>query len=187
MDDLYLKLVLEGDTYKFSYFVEKYKNMAFSIAFRISNNREDAEEIVQDAFLKAYRSLDKFRKDSKFSTWLYRIVVNCSLSKVRSKKPESDIPDPEDISEIAAGDMESAYRELTSSERKIFIHDALNELNAEDRLMLTLYYLDENSIEEISAITDIPKENVKMKLYRARNRVFNILNKNLKSEIVSIL
>jgi RNA polymerase sigma-70 factor (ECF subfamily) len=187
MDDLYLKLVLEGNTSKFSYFVEKYKGMAFSIAFRIVDNREDAEEIVQDSFLKAFRSLEKFRRDSKFSTWFYRIVVNSSLSRARSKKPESSSTEAEDIADVVIEGVESVYRSLTSSEQKKFIHKALEELRVEDRLLLTLYYLNENTIEEIEEITGITQENIKMKLHRARNKMYKILNNNLKSEIQSIL
>jgi RNA polymerase sigma factor (sigma-70 family) len=187
MDDLYLKLVLEGNTYKFSYFIEKYKGMAFSIAFRIVDNREDAEEIVQDAFLKAFRSLEKFRKDSKFSTWFYRIVVNSSLSRVRSKRPELSSIDEDDIADVVVENVESAYRSLDLSDQKKFVHLALEELSVEDRLLLTLYYLNENSIDEITEITGITQDNVKMKLHRARNKMYKILNKNLKSEIQSIL
>ena len=187
MDDLYLKLVLEGDTSKYSYFIEKYKHMAFSIAVRIVDNREDAEEIVQDAFVKAFKSLDKFRKDSKFSTWFYRIVVNSSLSKARNKRPESSMEDMEELEEVVIESVESAYQSLTLSEQKYFIQHALEELKAEDRMLLTLRYLNENSIDEITVITGIVQENVKMKLYRARNKMYNVLNNNLKSEIRSIL
>ncbi|MGD0590507.1 MAG: RNA polymerase sigma factor [Bacteroidota bacterium] len=187
MDDLYLKLVLEGNTSKFSYFIEKYKGMAFSIAFRIVNNREDAEEIVQDAFLKAFRSLDKFRKDSKFSTWFYRIVVNSSLSRARNKRPELSSIDEEDITDVVVESVESAYSSLDLSDQKKFVHLALEELSIENRLLLTLYYLNENSIDEITEITGIAQENVKMKLHRARNKMYKILNRNLKSEIQSLL
>jgi RNA polymerase sigma-70 factor (ECF subfamily) len=187
MDELYLKFVLEGNTSKFSYFIEKYKDMAFSIAFRIVDNKEDAEEIVQDAFFKAFRSLDKFRKDSKFSTWFYRIVVNSSLSRARSKRPESSSIDENDIADVAVESVESAYRSLDLSDQKKFVHLALEQLSIEDRLLLTMYYLNENSIDEITEITDIIQDNVKMKLHRARNKMYKILNKNLRLEIQSIL
>jgi RNA polymerase sigma factor (sigma-70 family) len=187
MDDLYLKLVLEGNASKFSYFVDKYKDMAFSIAVRIVDNREDAEEIVQDAFLKAFKSLDKFRKDSKFSTWLYRIVVNTSLSRRRSKKPEPSSIDVDNVADVVIENVESAYRGLDLTEQKQFIHHAMEELNTEDRLLLTLYYLNENSIDEVTEITGIVQDNVKMKLHRARNKMYSILHKNLKSEIQSIV
>lgn len=187
MDDLYLRLVLEGDVSKFSHFIERYKGMAFSIAFRIVDNREDAEEVVQDAFMRAFKSLDKFRRGSKFSTWFYRIVVNTSLSKVRTPAQKHDSLDENEEGGIAAEEVEPAYRNLDLAERKALINDAMGELSVEDRLLLTLYYLNENSTEEISEITGISRENVKMKLHRARNRMYIVLNRKLKSEINWVL
>jgi RNA polymerase sigma factor (sigma-70 family) len=187
MDDLYLKLVLDGNTPKFSYFIDKYKNMAYSIAFRILGNREDAEEAVQDSFLKAFISLDKFRKDAKFSTWLYRIVVNTSLSKAKRRKPESLSIDSDYIDYENTEGIEDIFDGLTSSERSEYVNFALDRLNVEDRLLLTLYYLAENSLNEVAEITGIAKQNIKMKLYRARNKMYNVLHDCLKSEIGSIL
>ncbi len=185
MDDLYMRLVLEGDASKFSWFVDSYKGMAFSIAYRIVNSREDAEEIVQDAFLKAYRSLGKFKRGSKFSTWFYRIVVNTALTKTRTKPPPTGSFDEDE--DVPANDVDSAYRSLDLAERKTLINEAMDKLDIEDRLLLTLYYLNENSLEEITEITGIHRENVKMKLHRARNRMYRILNVKLKSEISSVL
>jgi RNA polymerase sigma factor (sigma-70 family) len=187
MDNFYLQKVLEGDVSKFSYFIEKYKDMAFSIAFRIIDNREDAEEIVQDSFLKAFKALNKFRYDSKFSTWFYRIVVNNSLSRLKRDKQESNTIDLDKVSNVAIEKVESVYRDLTLAEQKRFINAALNELNVEDRLLLTLYYLNENTIEEIAEITTIAHENLKMKIYRARKKMYIILEKILKSEIQNLL
>ncbi len=187
MDDLYLQLVLDGETSKYSYFIGKYKGMAFSIAYRIVNNREDAEEVVQDAFLKAFRSLAKFRKGSKFSTWFYRIVVNTSLTKVRSTIPKPESLDDAGMSGDPPAEIESAYRSLELSEQKTLVNEALDELSMEDRLLLTLYYLNENSIDEITEITGIAGDNVKMKLHRARNRLHTVLNRKLKTEISSVL
>ena len=187
MEDLYLKLILEGDVSKYSYFIDRYKGMAFSIAFRIVGNKEDAEEIVQDAFLKAFKSLGKFRKGSKFSTWLYRIVVNTSLSRVRTKTPKWNTLDEDDAGDIPAESVHDAYHNLDSSEQKAFIQSALDELSVEDRLLLTLYYLNENSIEEISKITGVSEDNLKMRLHRARKRIYFVMNKKLKSEIQSLL
>ena len=90
MENQYIREVLNGNPNRFSYFVSQYKDMAYSIAFRIVNNNEDAEEIVQDSFVRAFKSLHKFRQSSKFSTWFYRIVVNRALS-VRSQVKKSII------------------------------------------------------------------------------------------------
>ncbi len=81
MEFEYIKQILAGDISKFSFLIEKYKHLAYNIAFRILNNNEDAEEAVQDAFLRAFKALSSFKGDAKFSTWFYRIVVNVSVSK----------------------------------------------------------------------------------------------------------
>jgi RNA polymerase sigma factor (sigma-70 family) len=187
MDNLYLQKVLEGDVSKFSFFIEKYRDMAFSIAFRIINNREDAEEIVQDSFLKAFKALGKFKRDSKFSTWFYRIVVNNSLSRLERDKSESMYVDLGIVSNVVIEKVESVYKELTLSDQQKYINMALVEMSVEDRLLLTLYYLNENTFEEITAITDIAQENLKMKIHRARKKMFVILEKILKSEIQNLL
>jgi RNA polymerase sigma factor (sigma-70 family) len=170
MENLYLQKVLEGDISEFSYFIEKYKDMAFSIAFRIIDNREDAEEIVQDSFLRAFKSLKKFRFDSKFSTWFYRIVVNNSLSKLKREKQDTCNIDIDKVSDSIIENVESVYKGLIHADQQKFINYALGELCIEDKLLLTLYYLNENSIEEISEITNISQQTLKMKIHRARKK-----------------
>ena len=187
MENIYLQKVLEGDISKFSYFIEKYKDMAFSIAFRIINNREDAEEIVQDSFLRAFQSLKKFRFDSKFSTWFYRIVVNNSLSKLKREKQDTRNIDIDKVSDSIIENVESVYKGLIQADQQKFINYALGELCIEDRLLLTLYYLNENSIDEIAEITNISQKTLKMKIHRARKKMYIVLEERLKSEIHNLI
>jgi RNA polymerase sigma-70 factor (ECF subfamily) len=187
MESIYLRKILAGDISGFSYFIDQYKDMAFSIAFRIVNNREDAEEIVQDSFMKAFRALHTFRHDSKFSTWFYRIVVNQSLTKRARDKTEVNTIDLSKIPDIAVDQLESAYKKMTHDDQKKYINLVLEELGSEDSLLLTLYYLNENSIDEIVEITAITRENVKMKLHRARKKMYGLLEQKLKSEIKNLL
>lgn len=187
MDLIYLQKVLAGDISGFSYFIDQYKDMAYSIAFRIVNNREDAEEIVQDSFMKAYQALHTFRNDSKFSTWFYRIVVNQSFTKQTRDKTEAKTIDLSKNPDVAIDQLESAYQKMTHDDQKKYINQALEELDSEDSLLLTLFYLNENSIEEIVEITAITRENVKMKLYRARKKMYGLLEQKLKSEIKNLL
>ena len=187
MESLYIRQVIDGDASAFTYFVNTYKAMAFAIAYRITGNKEDGEEVVQDAFVKAYRSLKKFRQESKFSTWFFRIVVNVALT--RTRKNERYVDRDIDIGSLPddmIADIESNYRELSIAEQKKIINLALDEMGYEDRLLLTLFYLNENTIEEISSITDIKTENIKMKLHRARKKMYAILNKMLQSTIKEI-
>jgi len=87
-DSFYIEKVINGDTSAYTNLVNKHKDMVYTIALRIARNHQDAEEIAQDVFLKAFQSLESFRQKSKFSTWLYRIVYNTAISKIRKKQPE---------------------------------------------------------------------------------------------------
>jgi RNA polymerase sigma-70 factor (ECF subfamily) len=187
MELTYIKRILKGELSQYTYFINRYKDMAYAIAFRIINNKEDAEEVVQDSFLKAYQGLKHFRGDSKFSTWFYKIVVNTSLSKAKRKISFSVDLNPGEAGEVSADNIETAYRKLAQAEQKKIIHTALAALEMEDSLLLTLYYLNQNSIEEIFEITGIPPENIKMKLHRARKKMYGVLNNTLKTEMQYLL
>jgi len=183
MELLYIKQIIEGDASRFAYFVNTYKDMAYTIAFRIVNNREDAEEVVQDAFVKAYTSLHSFRQESKFSTWFYKIVVNMALTKTRKKKLWLDEGTMENLAEMPDTGMEDAYKKLVKAEQEKIIQQALGEMCMEDRLLLTLYYLQEQTLDEIAEITGIPKENAKVKIHRARKKMYLIVDKRLVPEL----
>jgi RNA polymerase sigma factor (sigma-70 family) len=183
MEDEYIREILNGNLNRFSYFVSQYKDMAYSIAFRIVNSKEDAEEIVQDSFLRAFKSLNKFRQSSKFSTWFYRIVVNRALSvRTQVKKQVIEI-DITAIPEVQFEEFDRAYRALEQDERLKIINSTLKELPEKDSLLLTLFYLNENSIDEITKITGIKGDNVKMKLVRARKKMYVVLEKYLSHEL----
>jgi RNA polymerase sigma-70 factor (ECF subfamily) len=186
MDNLYIQKVLNGNYTAFSYFVDNYKDMAYSIAFRIVNNNEEAEEIIQDSFLKAFKSLNKFRQDYKFSTLFYKIVVNNSLTRVKRRKT-AEYDDLTNIENVAIEDIESVHYRLSYSDQQKYINYALSKLNIEDRLLLTLFYLNENTLEEITEITKVKRENLKMKIHRARKKMYVVLEKELKSEIKNLL
>ncbi len=182
----YIQQILAGNDAYFNYFLETYKHMAYSVAFSITNNKEDAEDAVQDAFVKAYRSLSKFRQEAKFSTWFYKIVVNTALTKVKRNKIHRELA-VQELPESLIQTTDSAYKKLATEEQRRYIDLAMAQLNPEDRLLLTLYYLNENSLEEITGITTIKPENVKMKLHRARKKMYAILNKLLSSETNTIV
>jgi RNA polymerase sigma factor (sigma-70 family) len=171
-----IQQVIDGDAASFSYLVTQYKDLAFAIAIRILQNEQDAEEAVQDAFVQAFRKIKSFRGESRFSTWLYRIVVNHSLTRARKRKrvvPYADL-------ELAEGQfeaIETSYSRLTSQEQTKYINLALERLAPEDRTLLTLYYLEEQPIGEIAEITGISKENTKMRLHRARGKMYGVLSK----------
>lgn len=158
--------ILEGDTAGYAILVDRYKDLAYTIAYRITCSREDAEEIVQDSFVKAFRGLSTFRRQSKFSTWLYRIVYNAAISKKRIKGIDlqriEDHPQADSLADIA---------DDTETDRQALLEMAMQKIPEEDRVVLTLYYIEEASVDDIHQITGLSKANVKIRLFRARKKL----------------
>jgi RNA polymerase sigma-70 factor (ECF subfamily) len=176
LESRHIQQVIDGDAASFTYLVTQYKDLAFAIAIRILQNEQDAEEAVQDAFVQAFRKIKNFRGESRFSTWLCSIVVNHSLTRARKRKrvvPYSDL----EVAEGQIDAIDNSYRQLTPQEQTKYINLALERLAPEDRTLLTLYYLEEQPIGEIAEITGISKENTKMRLHRARGKMYGVLSK----------
>ncbi|MDX9725374.1 MAG: RNA polymerase sigma factor [Bacteroidales bacterium] len=176
-DRYYIGQVLAGSMNAFSRLVDIHKDKAFNLAFRICGNREEAEEIAQDAFMKAYRSLKDFRMKSSFATWLYRIVYNTAVSLVRSRKKNMLSLDefPADaIDFISAGKNEE---ESMLEYRNSLVNFALQNISEEDRGLITLFYYEELEAGEISRITGISRNNIKVRLFRARQKMAGIIRK----------
>lgn len=187
MEQLLIRQILDGDVSRFAWFIEAYKGLAWSVAYRIVKNHEDAEEVVQDSFLNAYRALGKFKGEAKFSTWFTRIVVNNALKKIRRSRLDTMVIASDDLAEIQDDAVEQAYEKLEDADRKRFVAIAIDHLEMEVGVLLTLYYLHEYSIAEISEITGIPPENIKMKLHRGRKKMYLSLEKLLSAETKTIL
>ncbi len=186
-DQIYIDKVLQGDANAFAYLVNKYKSLAFTVALKIVRNREDAEEIAQDSFVKAYTQLHTFKGESKFSTWLYTIVYRNSISKIRKKKIETvDVDDY--IIENHKTDFDFPQIEaIKNEEQKKYVAQAINNLSENDALLITLYHLNECSVEEIEEITGLTKTNIKVKLFRIRKKLYNELSLLLKDEVKEII
>lgn len=180
-DNLYISKVCNGDTEAFRYFIKEYKDMAFSIAVSVVKDDRVGEEIVQDAFTKAYCSLKKFNKESKFSTWFYRIVVNESLTALKKLKKEIIVFKAEYDNEIPD---ESSLVSLKLEERRHLINKALSQLPPNESLALSLFYLQEENLKEVREITGWSESNAKVILHRARKSMFAVLNQILKGNLV---
>jgi RNA polymerase sigma-70 factor (ECF subfamily) len=176
--------ILDGNPEVFADLVNRYKDMVFTLALRIVKNAEDAEEISQDAFVKAYKALPGFKGNAKFSTWLFRIVYNTAISKVR-KKRKNDLY-LEDISELPGckESGESTAWDQSEEDAKRLLNRLLEKVTMEERSILTLYYLHENSVEDISQITGLSKSNVKVKLFRSRNKLRSLADTMFKKDII---
>ena len=187
-DEWYIDRVLNhNDPAAFEGLINKHKTMAFNIALRITGSREDAEEVAQDAFVKVYHSLSGFKGDSKFTTWFYRVVYNMAISKTRKKSLIEGSVDEDGFIEPAGEEAFETTLKLRENDRKKFVSEAIATLDPADQLLITLYYMDEQSVEDIASITGLSASNIKVKLFRCRKRLHDVLKKNLKEELHSIL
>lgn len=179
MDEVFLQKVKNGDTKAFSYFVRTYKEQALAVAFSVLKNTFDAEDALQEAFIKAYKSIHSFKGRAKFSTWLYRIVVNEAYKKVntRQKHQYTDISD----SEIELIQKETAL--LEKEERNYYIELCFEKISPDFALVLQLHYIKEYSLKEIEGITAWSASKVKVSLHRARKSFYAELKKLLKTEV----
>ncbi len=163
-EDDYLEKAIRGERAGLEHLVYVYQDMAYTIAVKIVRNNEDAEEVVQDSFLKAFNHLDRFKRAAKFSTWLYRIVYNTALTKIGAKTlPLFELD--EDTESGTVAQKEEAWHHLVEADRKKFVALALDSLKEEDRLIITLHYIAEKSIGEITQILDMTPSAVKMRLF----------------------
>ncbi len=174
--------VCAGNTRAFARLVDKYQDMAFSIALRILQNQDDAQEAVQDAFLKAFNGLKSFRNDAKFSTWFYKIVYHTAISHSHKQMTETVYEDYGPADSIPTEYIQEETSSLERQDRKRIIETILQKMNRDESLILTLFYLEETTVDEISAITGWSQSNVKVKLFRSRKRFYELLKVYLKSE-----
>lgn len=185
MDDLYVNKVLNGDVEAFRYFVDTYKDYAFSLSFSITKNTYYSEEAIQEAFIKTFENLSKYRGDSRFKTWFGRIVINESFKKVDKKTIEA-LP-IDDVSEDFLKTIDDTLSSVDSEERKYLISNVFESLHANESLALDLFYLKENSINEIIELTDWSKSKTKMLLLRGKKSLYNKLSKVLKYKLEELL
>ncbi len=183
-EDTAIERAIVGDEYGYRYLLEKYKGFAFTIALRIVKNEEDAEEIVQDAFIKAFKNLGRFKKAGKFSTWLYRIVYTTSLTSLRGNRLKLDsLDEPENFQLILPDTYANGFEKLIKKDKIEFVNRAISRLSEVENIVVTLYYTNECSITEIGKITGWNTSTIKTRLYRARQNLYTELSYILKNEI----
>jgi RNA polymerase sigma factor (sigma-70 family) len=176
--------VLKGDRQYFSELVTRYQNYVFTLVLRFTENREDAEEISQDVFVKTYRSLADFRGDSKFSTWLYTIARTTCITFLRKKKLETTSIDNENTL-LQLENKESSFKAnvVEQKSRTAMVNKAIQLLSPDDAQIITLFYKAEQSLEEIGKILGMEPNTIKVKLHRARQRLKEKMEKHFSDEV----
>lgn len=174
-----IKRVLQGEQALFAQLVQRYQQYVFTLTGRFTASREDAEEISQDVFVKAYRSLADFRGEAKFSTWLYTIVRTSCITFLRKKRLDTTSLDNERTF-LQLENKESGFKSNTIEQksRHAMVNAAIRLLSPDDSQILTLFYKGEQTLEEIGRIIGMEPNTVKVKLHRARNRLKEKMEKH---------
>lgn len=168
-DQQYIDKVLDGDPNAFAFLVDKYKDMVYSLAIKITKNREEAEEVSQDSFIKAFNSLKHFKGDAKFSTWLYKIAYHNCIDRVKKN----------------ARTYQTGPIDEVNENRIKAIEDTLQAIERNERAILWLFYFDELSLKEIKEVTSFSEANIKVKLHRARKRLLHIVKDKVEPELIN--
>ncbi|KAA9016927.1 RNA polymerase sigma factor SigW [Niallia endozanthoxylica] len=169
-----IKQVLKGDQNAFGEIVELYKDKVFQLSFRMLGNRHEAEDIAQEAFIRAYVNIQSYNINLKFSTWLYRIATNLCIDRIRKKKPDYYLD-----AEVAGTEGLTMYSQIPaktplpeddveSLELQDTIQREISKLPEKYRTVIVLKYIEELSLNEISEILDMPLGTVKTRIHRGR-------------------
>jgi len=183
-DNELINKVLAGDQQAYAGLVSRYQNYVFTLALRFTKNREDAEEVSQDIFIKAYKALADFRGQSRFSTWLYTIVNTTCISFLRKKRLDTHSLDSDKVFQLA--DSQESGMHANQVEQKSRIHmvnQAIKMLSPDDAGIITLFYKNEQTLEEIAQILGVEVNAAKVRLHRARARLKEKIESNFAQEV----
>jgi RNA polymerase sigma-70 factor, ECF subfamily len=179
--------VLDGDVRAYRLLVERYQDRALTLSTRILRNRQEAEETVQDAFVRAYRSLDRYRGEAKFGTWFYRIVYNLCLTALRNRK---HAPERVDFEEEVLGERadvqecdDSLADEIEARDILGVVTDEMMQLPVAYRTVMTLFYIEDLSYEEVAQVLGAPLGTVKTNLFRGREALRCRVQSRLEKEV----
>jgi RNA polymerase sigma factor (sigma-70 family) len=183
-----IQQVLAGNQSAYADLVKRHQRFVFSLGMRFAKNRENAEEIAQDCFIKAYRSLASFQQQSKFSTWLYSIVYTTAMTFLRKKRVDTtSIDNDEAFIQIESKPGSYDDNNIENKSRSYYLNQAIDQLLPDDATIITMFYKGEQSLDEIAQVLSIEANTVKVKLFRARQRLKDKLERNLKHEVKELI
>ncbi len=172
-----IERILKGETRLFESFLEKYSQQVFILTLRIIECQEDAEELTQDVFLKAFEHLSSFKADSSFSTWIYRIAYNTAITAARKKKQNPLVVDDALIANLSDAQVDNVLDD-EREEQIEKLHRAISCLSAEERALITLHYEEEKPLSEVALILGMTENNAKVKLHRIRKKLYVLITRD---------
>lgn len=180
--------VLDGNTSAFADLVKRHQSFVFTLALRFTKKREDAEEVAQDCFVKAYKALGTYKQEAKFSTWLYTITYTTSMSFLRKRQLDTQsIHDEENTPQLQNQISDYNANLVERKFTKAYLEQAINMLLPDDAAIITLFYMAEQSLEEIGTALNMAPNTVKVKLHRSRGRLKEKLELLLKGEVKELI
>lgn len=169
-----IQRILNGETALYENFVNAYGQQVFTLIVRIVANQEDAEELTQDTFLKAFQHLSSFKGNSSFSTWIYSIAYNTAISYARKKKYDTFNMDDALLANISDQQVDEILNE-EGEERILELNRAIEQLNSDERALITLFYHEEKPLNEVALILGLTESNAKVKLHRIRKKIYVLM------------
>lgn len=181
-DNILITAITNGDTKAYTQLVDRYKDLIYTLALRMLKHREEAEEAAQDTFIKVFKSLDKFKGDSKFSTWIYKVAYNTCLDTIKKNKKHLNNVTIDAYTFNKLDTIDNALDNMINKERQTLIKQCIHKLPEDSSALLTLFYFEELSLDEISQIINVEANTVKVKLFRARKKLAVILEQYLQPQ-----
>jgi RNA polymerase sigma-70 factor (ECF subfamily) len=174
MDTRLAKLARNGDRGAFAQLVDLYKDRLYHMSYRMLSNSQEAEDVVQDAFLRVYTNLERYDEHQKFSTWIYRIATNLCIDRLRKRKAtfslDAEMPEGEgsDWYTLMPSNEDTPEKQLLLSESQAQIRESINALPEKYKSVVILRYMQDMSLQEISDVLSMPVTTIKTRLHRGR-------------------
>ena len=166
--------ILSGRTEQFAYFLDPYGPQVFHLIVRMVGSPEDAEELTQDVFLKAFQHLSSFKGTSSFSTWIYSIAYNTAISSARKKKFDTFVMDDALLANISDTQVDEALND-EGEEQIAKLNRAMEQLDSEEQALISLFYYEEKTLNEVALILGLTESNAKVKLHRIRKKIYVLM------------
>lgn len=186
-DENIIQDIRRGNPRRYGILVDRHKNKAMTLAVRLTGNYEEAEELVQDAFVKAYNNLEQFRGEAKFGTWFYRILYNLCMTRVTRRRPKAehlDVHDEKVTDYLALTSEDGTMLErMEADELREMIALSIEHLPEKYKTPVTLFYVQEMSYEQIAEVLNQPVGTVKTNLFRGRNILKESVLLKMKDEV----
>lgn len=171
-----IRRIVSGDTRLCARLADRYGKTVYTLVVRIVGRTEDAEELTQDIFLKAFANLDRFGGRSSFATWLYRIAYNTAVSHARRARPKFCGMDERRLAALPDSEADRLEEWAEKQERLDALNRAVERLDPEERALVTLFYYEDRSVGECAAIMELSEGNVKVRLHRIRKKLYLLVN-----------